>query len=320
MIHLLSLVLLLLTRGVHSATVNRYPQQPPRFVGCTASVVSQLATFTLSNTYGRTEELAGYCAVTCGDNGYEYSYWQLIPSTYQCKCSNTAPVSTVLSQTSEAYQVGTTPACLATNAYNIWLTRSNYNIVRCSNTTITTDLASQGTKSSVLECLQACSNFVHDSGVSVTPLPAAQGGGYECSCTRQAGESIAYSSEKVCEIGTAMIYKTVDNQVLPSGYARRALKEKLKKARTVGLCPEGFEACKIGDSPEGYECIDTFSDLESCGGCTSGKFETGQVSGTDCTTLPGIADYGVTCFKGSCQAFACEEGWTLASNQTCIAP
>lgn len=47
------------------------------------------------------------------------------------------------------------------------------------------------------------------------------------------------------------------------------------------------------DKSWSYECIDTQSELESCGGCASSG------EGVDCTTLPGVKS--VTCRAGQCE-------------------
>ena len=73
---------------------------------------------------------------------------------------------------------------------------------------------------------------------------------------------------------------------VPSGRARA--RRNLVK---INSCPQGHESCSIEGS-SGFECIDTLSSLEQCGGCaSSGK-------GVDCTSLPGVAAVG--CVEGSC--------------------
>ena len=68
------------------------------------------------------------------------------------------------------------------------------------------------------------------------------------------------------------------------------------KSRSVNLCPSGLQACAIkglsgltGD----YECVDTATELTSCGGCAS----TG--AGQDCTAIEGA--WNVGCDQGACK-------------------
>lgn len=63
-------------------------------------------------------------------------------------------------------------------------------------------------------------------------------------------------------------------------------------------CPASHTACDLKGSVLGFECIDTQSNLEQCGACsTSG--------GVDCTSLPGVDAVG--CVAGVCEIWACAE-------------
>ncbi|KAM0751659.1 hypothetical protein T439DRAFT_355565 [Meredithblackwellia eburnea MCA 4105] len=69
------------------------------------------------------------------------------------------------------------------------------------------------------------------------------------------------------------------------------------------LCPGGATACPIFPRMGSYECIDTQSELESCGGCAS------KGEGEDCTQIKGAQ--GVTCQSGRCIIFTCQQGYKL---------
>ncbi|KAG7561961.1 hypothetical protein FFLO_02601 [Filobasidium floriforme] len=80
-------------------------------------------------------------------------------------------------------------------------------------------------------------------------------------------------------------------------------------------CPGRLQACSVNgtaslDHSWSYECIDTQSELESCGGCAS----TGE--GVDCTALPGVR--AVTCNAGQCEAYNCATGFKLVDS-VCVA-
>ncbi|OCF55453.1 hypothetical protein L486_06936 [Kwoniella mangroviensis CBS 10435] len=84
-------------------------------------------------------------------------------------------------------------------------------------------------------------------------------------------------------------------------------------------CPVGMEKCSIGTlGLNQWECIDTKSDIESCGGCmypTPSETNPLAIStGTDCTSLPGTN--GVSCVKGQCQIQSCLKGFKLSNNGT----
>lgn len=66
----------------------------------------------------------------------------------------------------------------------------------------------------------------------------------------------------------------------------------------ASLCPPGLEACYTSDmsmkfgQPVGWECVDTSSDIESCGGC-AWPVE-GQHQGEDCSELTGVSQVSVS--------------------------
>lgn len=77
---------------------------------------------------------------------------------------------------------------------------------------------------------------------------------------------------------------------------------------------------KYGErAPAPYECIDTRTNLESCGGCVVPYSLTGSSlddddeeepdMGVDCTALPGVSDVG--CHAGRCVVRKCAKGYKL---------
>lgn len=87
------------------------------------------------------------------------------------------------------------------------------------------------------------------------------------------------------------------------GHWKRAPKSRMS------LCPPGLDACAIKGTTNGeYECLDTYTELESCGGCSSlGK-------GQDCTAIQGA--WNVGCERGNCIVYSCASGYRLGSNRT----
>lgn len=76
------------------------------------------------------------------------------------------------------------------------------------------------------------------------------------------------------------------------------------KARSAPLCPTGLDACPISGAKEGdFECLDTVTELESCGGCAS------LGSGQDCTAIPGA--WNVGCDQGRCTGMFKSVSWFL---------
>ncbi|KAL8280538.1 hypothetical protein RQP46_007186 [Phenoliferia psychrophenolica] len=72
------------------------------------------------------------------------------------------------------------------------------------------------------------------------------------------------------------------------------------------LCPGSATACPIFPRMGSYECIDTDSELESCGGCAS------KSEGEDCTAIKGAQ--GVTCEAGRCTVFTCQTGYLMKAD------
>ncbi|KAF9456373.1 hypothetical protein BDZ94DRAFT_1275865 [Collybia nuda] len=84
------------------------------------------------------------------------------------------------------------------------------------------------------------------------------------------------------------------------------------KSRSISLCPSGLDGCPISDVKAGdYECLDTTTELESCGGCTSLGL------GQDCTAIVGA--WNVGCDQGHCAVYTCSGGFRRARDgKTCI--
>ncbi|WRT65651.1 uncharacterized protein IL334_002596 [Kwoniella shivajii] len=163
-------------------------------------------------------------------------------------------------------------------------------------------------------CINACSSYVF-------ALPqiysAGSGRGQACYCA-----SDSATTDMTCDVNT---YYAYDHNVpiVPSNQInRRAFNMKKLAARRLSreqpYCPQDTTACRVPTSNgDSYECLDINSELESCGGCMSGIYGSSNTtaSGTDCSTLSGAAFGAATCFKGSCQIWACEEGFVLEANQ-----
>lgn len=109
-------------------------------------------------------------------------------------------------------------------------------------------------------------------------------------------------------------------QVLPSGIGRRRHAEQMRLAEESArnaYCPSGKAACRVPGSSD-YECIDTNSELESCGGCAYGAYGSNSTyTGTDCTALPGVVPSATSCWHGSCIVTRCRRGFTLVDG-ACI--
>lgn len=78
--------------------------------------------------------------------------------------------------------------------------------------------------------------------------------------------------------------------------------------RNGTLCPGSMAACPIEGSAGLFECLETSSDLQSCGGCIA------LGHGKDCTTLPGARWMG--CNSGQCEVYSCKKGWRRSADRS----
>ncbi|GAA5953109.1 hypothetical protein JCM3765_007412 [Sporobolomyces pararoseus] len=91
---------------------------------------------------------------------------------------------------------------------------------------------------------------------------------------------------------------------VPSGRARA------RRNIKINACAQGHQSCSV-EGTSGFECVDTSSSLEQCGGCA------GQ-GGVDCTVIEGVAAVG--CEQGRCSIYSCLDGYTWdALTQSCLA-
>lgn len=130
-----------------------------------------------------------------------------------------------------------------------------------------------------------------------------------------------------CQITCAAGYTASADQkscsLTPSAKART----KKRSQKSFALCPTGETACPIAGSASfnaftgslhksidfastagGFECMDTTTAIESCGGCAS----TGE--GQDCTKINHSA--GVGCSAGQCVVLSCQPGFVASLNNT----
>ncbi|GAA5938980.1 uncharacterized protein JCM15063_004383 [Sporobolomyces koalae] len=103
----------------------------------------------------------------------------------------------------------------------------------------------------------------------------------------------------------------------PQKIFRPSTSEPLQKPATLSKdvvsgehCPLDEQACPL--SSGGFECVDTKTQLTSCGGCVS---QDGEGSGTNCLAIPGAL--GVECQEGKCVVASCFRGWSY-QNGRCV--
>jgi len=114
--------------------------------------------------------------------------------------------------------------------------------------------------------------------------------------------------------------KTVCNGVCGEfkGCGSSTPKKRDPQLRKRAVCQDDLTPCGVYGwqgqrSSQAWECVDTMSDLESCGGCAV-PLHYASPRGIDCTALPGVAD--VSCNTGSCVVHRCLPGYQISLDST----
>ncbi|WVF67022.1 hypothetical protein IAT40_001765 [Kwoniella sp. CBS 6097] len=259
------------------------------------------------------------CANRCAEelNAKWSFFWWDNPdptvATGHCRCSNDGPDVTTFAPGRLWGE------CENAVSYSAFLTQSNYLFDACfaekseiaPNTSITVDTVEQ--------CLRTC-NIERDALARYDEVAK----NFECLCT-----DLPYYEPLTlgdCVYGSYLAWGYGFNPPQPSGWVKRQQRQRSRREQyrlLNELCPSGLTACMIGgDDRLAFECIDTDSELESCGGCVNGAYVMGPTNatssvGTDCTSIQGILIGGVTCLRGRCLAFACaaEDGYELVNSE-----
>jgi len=148
---------------------------------------------------------------------------------------------------------------------------------------------------------------------------------YYCDAPPADGMEIgsACGNDSVCSSGYCDLTTfTCAARLTASARARKSKRQTQQQFHAVGpssvkkTCQNGFTACPVVSKARlgnrvGFECVDTDSAIESCGGCA------GSGGGVDCTSLPGVD--GVSCSVGQCKIQSCMPGSVLSKDgRSCI--
>ncbi|KAI0003834.1 hypothetical protein BJV74DRAFT_764005, partial [Russula compacta] len=70
-------------------------------------------------------------------------------------------------------------------------------------------------------------------------------------------------------------------------------------------CPAPLSACPVRGSGDAhaFECVDLWTDLDSCGGCAADNIA------YDCNAIPNAR--AVECVSGYCEVHSCTEGYVV---------
>ncbi|WVQ98499.1 hypothetical protein IAU59_005625 [Kwoniella sp. CBS 9459] len=259
------------------------------------------------------------CREVCTANGtiytYEYAQWRGGPGVdIYCVCTDSPPDANLISPHQQDCVPGfTSPGDVAVSA-----DAPGWHEVGCFPVFVPQGNA---TFTDFFGCTNHCGNHQYSIQVYRADNPVI-----DCQCRDNDDPWSGMAPSLNCAQGDWRVYL---NTAQPSAFVRRQQKQRLllTQAATTGLCPQGLNACMVSKDPSsGFECINVEEELESCGGCmfqpadrdASSKVGSEQ-QGVNCLSLPGVPKAGVTCNHGQCEAYACEEGYTLVDGGCVVA-
>ncbi|OCF73148.1 hypothetical protein I204_06378 [Kwoniella mangroviensis CBS 8886] len=241
------------------------------------------------------------CNAACADLGYPYAYYSH-PSAYYCLCITQSPAAGCLRQAQSEY------TDCGDSQTTVYALSTDYDFVKCYSSPSSDDTSSQ---SSIEACFTHCSTYNN-------ALIGYGGNHFNCICLNESLD-LEGEAQQCGQSGLYFAYIHTPASSASTVERRRRRLERMKRDEQLRLnrfCPSRLEACVVPGSEDSLECIDTSSELESCGGCLYGSYSNSTSSiGTDCSTLSGAAFGGSTCFDGRCQISACEEGFKIVDGR-----
>lgn len=167
------------------------------------------------------------------------------------------------------------------------------------------------TTNSAGSCYSVCAAYAY---AALTP---ANTGIFNCQC----GMVLTPGTTANCDDNVAVVYRSTT--VAPSGVARKRMLAARAAAERAALgdCPAGLTACRVPGGASSFECIDTQTELESCGGCSNGYYDDKKnlnaTVGIDCSAINGVALGGSSCGGGKCKITRCRSGFDF-ENGACV--
>ncbi|WVW84444.1 hypothetical protein I302_106478 [Kwoniella bestiolae CBS 10118] len=264
------------------------------YVGC-SSIGAALAGDQVTAT-----SIAG-CNAACAAAGYTYAYFANPDSNSNyCGCFSEGPAS----GGNRDPESGFTDC--GNDQSTVYALATDYNFIQCYSSPSSDDTTSQITNDA---CWDHCKTYTN-------ALFQYASNHFNCICS-----NVAISSDGSAETCSRSAYFAYSHTPFSSpslADRRRRRLERMKREQLVmnRFCPSGLEACKVPGSEDSFECIDTSSELESCGGCLYGSYTNATASaGIDCSILTGAALGGTTCSAGRCEISACQDGFKLVEGR-----
>ncbi|WVF70003.1 hypothetical protein IAT40_004789 [Kwoniella sp. CBS 6097] len=278
------------------------------FIGCFNSVPDGSVLMNADTTPANVDlpSSSPTCTQACEAYGNHYSLWQ--SSSASCYCSATSP-SAMYSYISN----GDAESCSTNTLYHSRMIQTSMSLVGQYASVSFANSEEYAVVQTAQDCFQHC---VASTQATFMVNRGASPQNFRCWCSPLSNAGAISSS------GDAyFVYNhaagAYGNEA--STFVKRQMRERLEIAREralLAVCPSHLTACKVSSSDEySFECIDTQSELESCGGCTFGEFNNATAPlGQDCNTIGSVMGAS-TCLAGRCVSFACKRGYTLVDGQ-----
>ncbi|KAL8291327.1 hypothetical protein RQP46_002305 [Phenoliferia psychrophenolica] len=146
---------------------------------------------------------------------------------------------------------------------------------------------------------EACAGNAYCTNVGTEVIGICGGIGTLCEDGCSGGNALCASGNCDSETGTC----AVSTVILTPSQNGRSRRSTVDLASRGSHCPAEQSTC-AAPGGRSFECVDTTSNLEQCGGCAG-------LGGTDCTALPGVDAVG--CRAGRCEVWACAVGFTWSA-------
>ncbi|KAI0717829.1 hypothetical protein C8T65DRAFT_104117 [Cerioporus squamosus] len=233
-------------------------------------------------------------------------------TTDTCASLVNAPLKVTLAGAPAPVTIGLITTCLCLSGIPLF---AQTNVVAVAATSVAGQAATVASLTSMITSSSSSRVCTYpDNAVPVcstsSPCGFTCGNGFSLS---QPGSGA--SSTCVCQPPAAVCNGVCTTDACPSSVVTPARRRYMNSLRKRAMCPAGTTACAVyerrGASSTPWECIDTMSDLESCGGCVN-PLDAFSPRGADCTAIPGVVD--VACVSGACVVNRCAAGYTHASD------
>ncbi|WWC86252.1 uncharacterized protein L201_001125 [Kwoniella dendrophila CBS 6074] len=250
------------------------------------------------------------CSQRCFSGGSQYIYSAWISTTFACYCgSNSFSTASVVAGNANGCGIN----------FEVSITHTTFQFQQCTNNYRLTYYDLQSSSSDFYSIFQTA-NCRRSQYLAIWPTSGntflwACGNGYQSTgptgnCGYQINRIYFHPPDATI---SNLAKRSKDDQ-------KRRLSQHEQHISNNHWCPKGLTACQLQNDPTSFECIDTNSELESCGGCLHGDYhppgyQNMTVSaGKDCSAVQGVARGHSSCIDGTCQ-FDCRTGWKYRDGQ-----